>query len=78
MSDDDYCVYARNILGRLNSISNPTTAFNADPTQQGSSSVTDNPANIGLIMIGFLILAFMILSLKMKPGKKEGESKMEE
>lgn len=38
MSEDDYCVYARNILGQLNSISNPTTAFNADPTQQSSTT----------------------------------------
>ena len=77
MSDDDYCVYARNILGRLTSISSPTTAFNADPTQNNSSSVTDNPANVGLFMIGFLVLAFMILSMRMKSGKKAEESKME-
>ena len=27
MSDEDYCVYARNILGRLGSVANPTTGF---------------------------------------------------
>ena len=77
MSDDDYCVYARNILGRLSSISNPTTAFNADPTQQNSSSLGENGANVGLFMIGFLILAFMIISMRTKSGKKPAESKME-
>lgn len=27
---DDYCVYARSILGRLDALANPTTGFSAD------------------------------------------------
>lgn len=30
MSNEDYCVYARNILSRLDSIANPTTQFTSD------------------------------------------------
>ena len=71
---EDYCVYARNILGRLNSVGNPTTAFNADSTQQGLNSV-DGSSNMGLIIVGLLVMVFIMLSYNVK-NKKVPESKI--
>lgn len=38
MSNEDYCVYARNILSRLDSIANPTTQFTSDIVRQSSNT----------------------------------------
>lgn len=38
MSENDYCVYARNILSRLDSIGNPTTRFTSDIVRESSNS----------------------------------------
>lgn len=40
---DDYCVYARSILGRLDALGNPTTGFSAameNTTRTSSGSST--------------------------------------
>ena len=72
---EDYCVYARNILGRLNSVGSPTTAFNADPSQQSLNTV-GNSSNMGLIIVGLLVMVFIMISYNMKQ-KKVGQSKIE-
>lgn len=38
MSENDYCVYARNILTRLDAIGNPTTGFTSDIVRETGNS----------------------------------------
>ena len=72
MSDDDYCVYARNILGRLNSVSIPSTSFNSETTP--STSPTDTSGiNVGIMIIMLLVAIFILLTIKSK-GQKSKKS----
>ena len=77
MSHDDYCVYARNILGRLDRIPNPTTHFSSDVIAQTSSSMgQSNEVNMGLVMMGAMIVLFLIMSF-LKRKQPQPESKLE-
>lgn len=73
---DDYCVYARNILSRLDSIANPTTQFTADVARQFESSGS-SPAHkdMGLMMMGVLVVVFLMMTLLRKKQQKV-ESKL--
>ena len=68
-------MYARNILGRLNSIQNPTTAFNADPTQQGNSPDGDT-TNMGIMILGMIVMIFIMMVYRMNNRTKKPESKV--
>lgn len=73
MSDEDYCVYARNILTRLDSIANPTTRFTSDIVRQssnGSGNGAWNDANMGLAVMMVVIAAFLIMALMKKKQTK--------
>lgn len=57
MSNEDYCVYARNILFRLDQISNPTTGFTSDIVTHTNNTPSQSEFNIGLLVtIGMILL----------------------
>lgn len=43
MSEDDYCVYARNILSRLNGGPNPTSSFTEAYNETVATATSSNP-----------------------------------
>lgn len=75
MSEDDYCVYARNVLGRLDSIPNPTSGFTADIIPEGSQTASSLEPNMGLLVMGALVLIFCVMAFLQKK-KSRGESKL--
>lgn len=62
MSEDDYCVYARNILGQLDGIANPTTGFTADVVPQNTATSNSLEPNMGLLVTGALVLLFCLFA----------------
>ena len=67
MSDNDYCVYARNILSRLDSIGNPTTGFTSDIVREtGNSTRGSTDINMGLAVIGGIIVMFLAMVVMRK------------
>lgn len=74
MSDEDYCVYARSVLGRLDSIPNPTGGFTADIAREASNSTAAQP-DMGLLMLGALVLIFCAMAL-LKRRELRKESKL--
>ena len=61
MSEDDYCMYARNILGRLVEIPN-TTGFSSDITTE-SPDLNSQPINPTIMMMTIMTLFLIALSL---------------
>lgn len=76
MSEDDYCVYARNILGQLDSIPNPTTGFTTDVVSEASQAQSSAEPNMGLLVMGALVLLFCIMTF-LKKKQARPESKLE-
>ena len=68
MSDEDYCVYARGVLGRLGSVMNPTTSFISDATVETTSNTSDPTQNMGIMFLIFLVAFFMMATYKNKPS----------
>ena len=75
MSEDDYCVYARNILGRLDSIPNPTSGFTADIIPESGQASGSLEPNMGLIVMGTLVLMFCLMAF-LKKRKARPQSKL--
>ena len=74
---DDYCVYARSILGRLDAIGNPTTGFNADlESTARTSSGSSSEMNLGLVMVAAVMLV-MLVTMMLQKKKKAPLSKIE-
>lgn len=76
MSDDDYCVYARNVLGMLDQIPNRTSGFTADITRETTQSGSPLEANMGLLVTGALVLIFCIMAF-LKRREARPQSKLE-
>ena len=71
MSDDDYCVYARSILTRLDSIARPATQFTSDIVREtGNQPSQSTEINMGLIITVVMILMFMVMTVIKKKQAK--------
>ena len=70
MSEDDYCVYARNILGRLDSIPNPTSGFTADIIPESAQASSSLEPHMGLMVMGTLVLLFCIMAFLKKKNAR--------
>ena len=76
MSENDYCVYARNILTRLDAIGNPTTGFTSDIVRETGNSSGGSKVNMGLAVMGVLVVFFLIVAL-LKKKQARPQSKLE-
>lgn len=66
-------MYARNILTRLDTIVNPTTSFTSDIVRQSSNNnanTSDGEMNMGLLMIGVMMVMFLVMALLKKKQVK--------
>lgn len=72
MSDDDYCVYARNILGRLSDIPN-TTGFTTDVVNESPDLATQS---ISPTMMVMAITALFLIALSLLQGSSSNKSKL--
>lgn len=63
---DDYCVYARSILGRLDAIANPTTGFSSSISNTTRTGAESGEMNMGLMMVAAITFVLLILSLLQK------------
>lgn len=71
MSNEDYCVYARNILSRLHSIGAPTTQFTSDIVREtGNRSNQSTQMNMGLIITAMIVLMFLVMAVIKKKQVK--------
>lgn len=73
---DDYCVYARSILGRLDALGNPTTGFTTDLENTArTSSGSSTEMNLGLMMVAAVMLV-MLVTMVLQKKKKAPISKI--
>ena len=66
---DDYCVYARNILGRLNDVP-ISTGFSSDITNQASDP-TSPTMNSNLMIMAAMLLVFIAISFLRGSSKSQ-------
>lgn len=66
---DDYCVYARSILSRLDGIANPTTGFSSSISTSTRVGPESGEMNMGLMMVAAIAFVLFVLSMMQKKKK---------
>lgn len=66
---DDYCVYARSILSRLDGIANPTTGFSSSISTATRANPEGGEMNMGLMMVAAIAFVLFVLSMLQKKKK---------
>lgn len=72
MSEDDYCVYARNILGRLSEIPN-TTGFSTDVVNESPDLASQS---ISPTLMFMTVAALLMIALSLIQGSSRNKSKL--
>lgn len=67
---DDYCVYARNVLGRISSIGNPTSGFTSSfTTSLSSPPPVSGDFNTNTLLLGAILALLLIFTMLQKSKK---------